>query len=101
MAADHGPGLDDDEDIGPPEPHAAQGRLEQTVQLIQPRARPLPLEHGDLLPQCEELNCSVMPAAEKDSERTEERKGEIDHEHMAVACRNVASADPRLRTASR
>jgi hypothetical protein len=101
MPADHGLGLHDDEDVGPPGPHTAQGRPEQPVKGVQLWARPFAFEHGGLLSEGEDLNCSVMPTAEKDSERTEERKGEFNHEHMVVACRNVASADQSLRTASR
>jgi hypothetical protein len=92
MPADHSLGLHHDEDLGPPGPNTAQGRPEQPVRAVQLWARPLAFEHGDLLPEGEDLNYSVMPTAEEDAERAQEREDELDHEHMAVACRNAASA---------
>jgi hypothetical protein len=84
VPADDGLGLHDAEDVGPPGPDAAQGRPEKPVQLIQPRTRPLPLEHRDLLPQGEDLNCSVMPTAEEDSDSGQESNGEFEHEPYVV-----------------
>ena len=88
------------QDLGPPGPDAAQGSPEQPVQLIQPRTRPFPLEHGDLLPQGEDLQSSVMPTAEEDSNSGQKSKGEFEHELTVVTWRNVALATQRLRTAS-
>jgi hypothetical protein len=85
MPADHGLGLHDDEDVGPPGPHTAQGRPEQPVKGVQLWARPSPLEHGDLLSEGEDLNCSVMPTAEEDSDSGQESKDEFEHELYVVA----------------
>ena len=95
MPADHGVGLHDDEDVGPPGPQTAQGRPEQPVKGVQLWARPFASEHGNLLSEGENLNCSVMPTAEENAERAQEREDEFDHEHMVVACRNAASAGQR------
>ena len=84
MLADCGLRLDDDEHLCPPGPEAAQCSPEQPVQLIQPRTQPLPLEHGDLLSQGEDLKCSVMPTAEEDSDSGQESKDEFEHEPYVV-----------------
>jgi hypothetical protein len=95
MPADHSLGLHDDEDVGPPGPHAAQGRREQPVKGVQLWARPFAFEHGDLLPEGEDLNYSVNPTAEEDAERAQEREDEFDPDHMVVACRSATSAAQR------
>ena len=85
MPADHGLGLHDEEDVGPPGPHAAQGRPEQPVKGVQLCAWPFAFEHGNLLPEGEDLNCSVMPTAEEDSNSGQENKDGFEHEFYVVA----------------
>ncbi len=85
MPADHGLGLHDDKDVGPPGPHPAEGRPEQPVKAVQLWARPFAFEHGNLLSEGEDLNCSVMLAAEEDADSGQERSGEFEHEPYVVA----------------
>jgi hypothetical protein len=80
MPADHRLRLHNYQDLGPSRPDAAQGSPEQSVQLTQPWARPFPLEHGDLLPQGEDLQRSVMPTAEENAPRGDESKDELEHQ---------------------
>ncbi len=67
VPADYGLRFRNDEDLGPSGPDTTQASPEQPVQRIQPRARPFSVEHGELLPQGEDLDCSVLPSAEEDS----------------------------------
>jgi hypothetical protein len=80
VPADDGLRFHNQQNLRPPGPDSAQGGPEQPVQPLQPRARPFPLEHGDLVPQGEDLHCSVMPTAEEDSDCGEESKDEFEHE---------------------
>lgn len=89
MAADDCLRLHNDQNLSPPGPDPAQGRPEQPVKLIQPRTRLLPLEHGDLLPQGENLNCSAVPTEDEDSDSGREGSGEFEHEPRIVTWRNA------------
>ena len=51
MPADHSLRFDNEEDIGPAGPEAAEGGPEEAVARIQGRPRSLAFEHGELLPQ--------------------------------------------------
>jgi hypothetical protein len=55
-------------------------RPEQPVPRIQTRARTLPLEDGDLLPQRQDFQGSVVPTAEENSNRRKKSKDELGHE---------------------
>ena len=57
-----------------------RGRPERLVQGVQLWARPSPLEHGVLLSEGEDLNRSVMPTAEEDSDSGQESNYEFEHE---------------------
>ena len=46
----------------------------------------------DLLPEGEDLNCSVMPTAEEDADSGQESEDEFKHEHTVVTRRNVVLA---------
>jgi hypothetical protein len=80
MPTDNGFRFDNYQHLGPLGPEEAQGRPGQPIQLTQLRTRPLPLEYRDLLPQGEDLKCSVMPTAEEDSDSGQESNGEFEHE---------------------
>src|ERR1035437_2949172 len=67
VPADHGLGLDDEQDVGPAGPAAAEGGPEESVQAIQNGPRPFPFQHGDLLAEGEDLERGVAPTAEEDS----------------------------------
>jgi hypothetical protein len=84
MPADNGFRFHNYQHPGLPGPDAAQGRPEQPAQRIQPRTRPFPLERGDLLPQGEYLDCSVMPTAEEDLGGGQLSNGEFEHEPCFV-----------------
>jgi hypothetical protein len=49
MPADHSLGFDNEEDLGPAGPEAAESHPEQPVASVQGRPRSLAFEHGDLL----------------------------------------------------
>ena len=51
MPADHGLGLDDDEDVAPARPEITECRPEESIPRVQHWARAFAFEHGDLLPQ--------------------------------------------------
>jgi len=68
VPADDGLGLHDVEDVGPAGPEAAEGRPEESVQRVQYWPRRFPLEHSDLLPESEDFEGGVAPAAEEDSD---------------------------------
>jgi hypothetical protein len=59
MPADDGLGLDDNEDVGPAGPAAAERRPEEPVQGVQCRLRPFSFEHGDLLSEGEDFESGV------------------------------------------
>ena len=80
MPADYRLRFHNDQDFGPSGPNVAQRRPEQPVPRIQPRARALPLEDGDLLPQGQDFQGSVVPTAEENSNGGQESKDESEHE---------------------
>jgi len=80
VPADHRLWFHHDQDVGPSRPNAAQRRPEQPVPRIQTRARTLPLEDGDLLPQRQDFQGSVVPTAEENSNRRKKSKDELGHE---------------------
>jgi hypothetical protein len=90
-----GLGFHDEENVLPPWPDVAKYGPEKPVQGVQLWARSFAFEHGDLLPEGQDLNCSVMPTAEEDAKRAQERKDGFDHEHTVVACRNAISRGRR------
>jgi hypothetical protein len=72
MPADDGLGLDDDEDIGPTRPNVSQSCPEQPVDTVQRRPRPSGFENGNLLPEGEDLQCIVAPAAVEFADRSQD-----------------------------
>jgi hypothetical protein len=77
MPADHSLGFDNEEDLGPAGPEAAESHPEQPVPSVQGRPRSLALEYGDLLAQSEDLQGSV-------ASRTEENVGEHPTQRGAI-----------------
>ena len=59
MPADHSLGFDNEEDLGPAGPEAAESHPEPPVASVQGRPRSLAFEHGDLLAQSEDLQGGV------------------------------------------
>src|SRR6516164_3052535 len=55
VPCDDGVRFDNEENIGPARPEAAEGGPKQPVASVQGRPRSLAFEHGDLLPQSEDL----------------------------------------------
>src|SRR5579864_6937571 len=80
VPADHGLRLHHDQDVCPPGPNASQSSPEQPVPGIQSRMRSLAFQDGDLLPQGQDLQGSLLPTAEKDSYDGQESKDELEHE---------------------
>ena len=83
-------GLDDDEDLGPTMPEAAQGGPEEPVQGVQGRPRPFAFEHGDLLSQGEDFQGGIASTAKEDPDHGEDGKDELRHELTLVTRRNRA-----------
>jgi hypothetical protein len=65
MPADHSLGFDNEEDIGPAGPEAAERGPEEAVARIQGRPRSLAFEHGDLLAQREDLRAVSLRERKK------------------------------------
>ena len=80
MPADDGLGFDNQEDIGPARPEAAESHPKQPVASLQWRPRSMAFEHGDLLAQSEDLQGCVASRTEKNAESTQHREEQLDHE---------------------
>jgi len=80
MPVDHSLGLHYDQDVGPTGPQAAKCSPEQAVEAVQRRPGPLPLKHGQLLPQGEIFKCCAVPTAEENPDCGYKSKGELEHE---------------------
>ena len=53
-------------------PKTPEGRPEKSVQAVQFWTWPFPLEHGDLLSECENLEGGIATTAEEDPDGNEE-----------------------------
>ena len=73
MPADDGLRLDNQEDLGPAGPEAAEGGPEEAVARIQGRPRSLAFEHGDLLAQSEDLQRGIASCTEENTESLQHR----------------------------
>ena len=73
-------GLHDDEDVRPTGPKAAEGRPEESVQGIQFRVPTFAVEHRDLLPQSENLQCKLASTAKEDPDSGQDREDEFGHD---------------------
>jgi hypothetical protein len=80
VPTDYSLGLHQDQNFSPPGPQAAQGRPEESVPRIQPRARTLPLEDGHLLTQRQDFQGRIVPTAEENSNRGKKSEDELEHE---------------------
>ena len=58
---------------------------EQSIKRVQPWARMFVLEHGNLLPEGEDLNCKFTLTKEENAERGEEVEGKSQHEADVAA----------------
>jgi hypothetical protein len=67
VPSDHGVRFDEYQDIRPAGPTAAEGFPEQSVQGVQLRPGPLPLQHGDLLSEGEDVESYFASITEEDS----------------------------------
>lgn len=85
MPTDYDLGFDDYEYVCPPGPGAAQGSPEQAIKRVQPWARMFAVEHGDLLPEGEDLNCKFTSTNKENAERGEEVEGKSQHKADVVA----------------
>ena len=81
----HSLGFDDEEDIGPAGPEAAERGPAEAVARIQGRPRSLAFEHGDLLAQSEDLQSCVASRTEENTECTQHSEEQLDHELTLVA----------------
>ena len=97
VPADYGLRFCQDEDLGPTEPDTAQASPEQPVRRMPPRLRPCSLEHGELLPPGEDLDCVVLSSAEEDSHGGEGNQDEFKHGTLRSTMRNSPRArQPKL-----
>jgi hypothetical protein len=85
MPPDHGLRLHNDQGLGPAEPGLSQGRPEQSIPPIQPRARTLSFQDGDLLPKGQDLQGSVVSTAEENSNGGQEGESESEQKRQVVA----------------
>jgi hypothetical protein len=87
MPADHSLGFDNEEDLGPAGPEAAESHPEQPVPSVQGRPRSLALEHGDLLAQSGISRAVSLLDLErkKTLESTQHSEEQLDHEVTVVA----------------
>ena len=99
VPADDGLGLDDDQDVGPMGPEAAEGRPEEPVEGVQGRPRPFAFEHGDLLSEGEDFEGGIASTAEEDTDHGEDGEDELRHELTLLTWRNVARTGHQLPTA--
>ena len=97
VPADHGLGLDDDQDVGPAGPKVAEGGPEESVQGVQYWPRPLAFEHGELLTEGEDFEGGIAPTAKEGRDAGNEREDGFGHELTFVTWRNVASSGGRSR----
>ena len=100
MPADHGLGVDDDEDFGPAGPNVAEGGPEESVQGVQYWPRPFPFQDSDLLTEGEDFDGGIAPTAKENRDTGNEREDKFEHELTFVTCRNVASSGRRCGIAS-
>ena len=64
---------------------------------MQPRARPFSLEHGELLPQGEDLDCVVLSSTEEDSHGGEGNQDEFKHGTLrSTLCNSPRARQPKL-----
>ncbi len=100
MPGDDGGGLDDEEDVGPAGPAAAECGPDESVQEVQGWARPFALKHGELLSEGEGFKGGVAATAEEDADDGEDGEDELGHKLTLVTRRNVAWPWQRLANAS-
>ena len=74
---------------------------EKPVRRIQLWARPLPFEHNKLLTQREHFKGNITSIAKKDSDRSNQRKDEFDHELTLVPRQNGLQMRYQYRLANR
>src|SRR5579863_6085163 len=79
VPSDNGFGFDNQEDIGPAGPNAAQSGPKQPVARVQGRTRSLPFHHGNLLTKGEDFHRGIAPGAEENSGGKQDREGKLDH----------------------
>ena len=84
MPADDGFWLDDQEDVGPAGPDAAERSPKQSVARIQGRPGSLALQYGDLLPKSEDLQSDVTMGTKEDEECIQHGDYDLDHEFTVV-----------------
>jgi hypothetical protein len=89
MPADDGLGFDNEEDIGPAGPEAAESHPKQPVASLQWRPWSLAFEHGDLLAQSEDLQRGIASCTEENAESTQHSEEELDHKILVVTRRDA------------
>ncbi|HEY6306450.1 MAG TPA: hypothetical protein VI488_08360, partial [Candidatus Angelobacter sp.] len=77
--------FDNQEDIGPTGPQAAQRGPEQPVAGVQGWSRPPAFEHGDLLAESEDLQGGFRSCPEGGAECNEESEKEREHQLTVLA----------------
>ena len=77
----------------------AQSDPEQSIDTVQGRTRPFPVEDGDQLPESENIKGGVASTSQEDADGSEQTVYAFQHELTVVTWRNVASVDNRLKGA--
>jgi hypothetical protein len=91
MPANDGIWFDNEKDIGPTGPHAAEGSPKQPVASIQGWPRSLAFEHGELLAESEDFQGGIGSRTEEYRECTQHSDEELDHEILVVTQRAAGS----------
>ena len=92
MPHDHGLRFHDGQNIRPSRPQMPQGDPEETIPSAKGWARPLTLEHCDLLPQCEDFKRDVRSTAEEHTDGGEESEDHREHQTVVVTYRKPQAA---------
>ena len=79
MPAHHSGRFDDQEDLGPPRPQAAEGGPEEAVARIQGWPRSLAFEDGELLAESEDFKGCIASRADENTEGSQDIEKELDH----------------------
>ena len=84
MPSDNGLRFNDRQNIRPLRPELPQRGPEETVHTSEHGAWPLAFQHSNLLPKGKDLKGSSPATAEEDTDSSEERKDQIEHETTLV-----------------
>ena len=95
MPADHGVGLDDNQDVRPSEPKSTKGNPKKPVTPLQSRTWPFSFEDDDLLAQGQNLQAELVAATDEGVKVEEQGDNELEHELGGTELASEASTSPK------